>query len=145
MSDIVERLRAMEPCQSDDWKIAREGAAEIERLREALESCLNFMELDVSGSDHELRWNLIEAARAALDAGRRAGGDVMETIEQALARIPAEVTAWELRTRQRKTRFVCTLSWLTDDEEEERAGHGETPQLAIAAAIAKYDADRRTR
>ena len=36
MSDIVERLRAMEPFQSDDWKIAREAADEIERLRAVL-------------------------------------------------------------------------------------------------------------
>jgi hypothetical protein len=62
------------------------------------------------------------------------------TIEEALALIPAKATAWDLRTRQRRTRFVCTLSWLIEDNdsnEDEVTGHGHTPQEAIMAAIGK--------
>lgn len=64
------------------------------------------------------------------------------TFEDAIATlIPDEWTAWQLVTRQRKTRFVFTMTRLVNYEEEEsNSGHGVTPVDALCDALRKLHA-----
>lgn len=64
------------------------------------------------------------------------------TLEEVIASIPDDWTAWELRSRRRRTAFVATLSRLTVDDDidggtEYVTGHGSTPIEAFQAALAK--------
>jgi hypothetical protein len=60
------------------------------------------------------------------------------TFEEAIASVPEQVTAWSVRSRRRKTRFYCELSWLNDETEDLVTGHGSTPTEAVIAACKAY-------
>ena len=60
------------------------------------------------------------------------------TFEEAMASIPDEWTAWQLRSRLRKTKFVATLTRIPEGEGEEistKPAHADTPGKALALAV----------
>lgn len=63
-------------------------------------------------------------------------------LNAAVELVPENWTAWEVRSRQRKTAFVAEVSRLGDapdyDEDEQRElAHASTPALALCAAALK--------
>lgn len=61
------------------------------------------------------------------------------SLDAAMGLITERWTAWQLRSRRRKTRFVAALSRLSDDveddyDEQEIVTHAATPALALTAA-----------
>jgi len=72
----------------------------------------------------------------------RLNDDTQMPFESAMALVPTEWTAWELRTRRCKTRFVFTMSKLPIDDDssiddESEPGHGSTPTEAVLDALSK--------
>lgn len=60
------------------------------------------------------------------------------SLDAALQLMPEEWTAWQLRSRGRKTRFVAELSKMNDDGGEDFVFvHGSTPALAMISVILK--------
>lgn len=62
------------------------------------------------------------------------------TFEEAIKQVPEEWTAWELRTRLRKTRFVFTMSKqdaFGSNDVESDSGHGATPADAVLNCISR--------
>jgi hypothetical protein len=71
--------------------------------------------------------------------------DYTTSLDAAMTLVPEGWTAWQLRSRRRKTVFVATLSRLVDDideefDEEEVTAHAATPALALCAAALRAQA-----
>jgi len=103
------------------WLAAEAGPADVQSYEEGLQ---------------------ISADEARFRAEYMMGGWApTRSIDAAMMLVPDEWTAWGVRSRRRKTRFVAYLSRLIEsDEEDEVLGHGDTPALAITAACLRAHA-----
>lgn len=93
------------------------------------------------GADHELDlaiWELVDPRAAeTIAAGRRPLEWLhcyTSDLNAAMSLVPEGFTAWELRSRLARTRFVAELSRMEGDEEIYTRAHAATPALALTAA-----------
>jgi hypothetical protein len=76
---------------------------------------------------------------AAVHDFRENGAPYTASIDAALTLLSDDWTAWEIRSRQRKTRFYAELSRLEEPTslEDFRDGEGPTPAIALCIAALK--------
>lgn len=94
------------------------------------------------GKDRNLAWDIWDAqGKPGVDEWSNAGcaPNYTASLDAAMTLVPEEWTAWQLRSRRRKTMFIATLSRLIDDieaefDEQEVRGCAATPALALCAA-----------
>lgn len=96
--------------------------------------------------DSQLDAEIDLAVRA--DAHTSTAPGYTRSLDWAMALVPEEWTAWELRSRRAKTRFVAELSRESDksdsSSEEFRLGRGRSAPLAICAAALRAIAKARS-
>jgi hypothetical protein len=90
----------------------------------------------------ELNWSIMEAVRP--DHGQTQATQYGHILDAAVTLVPADWTAWELRSWETKTRFSADLSRMTEcdaNPEEWAHGRGKTPALALCAASLRARAE----